>query len=129
MLIQFAVPSFVQESLETSLNKEIVPPNTDILESENESVVALELPGVEKSAVKVSFDRGVLTVTAERKPFEIPDKGRILMREQTAGVYRRSVRVHHPVEIGNLTAQLTDGILRVTLPKAEVAKPRVIEVR
>lgn len=129
MLIQFAVPAIVQESLDAVSEREVIAPSMDVLENENESMVVLELPGVDKSAVKVTFDRGVLTVTAERKPVEVPDKGRILMREQTAGLYRRSVRVHHPVEVGNMTANLEHGMLKVTLPKAETAKPRVIEVR
>lgn len=129
MLIQFAVPPMVEEALETTVRRHVVAPNTDVIEDENQTVAVVELPGIDRSDVKVSFDRGVLTVTAERKPYEVPQKGRILLREQTIGVYRRSLRVHHPVEVGNLTAHLADGILRVTLPKAEVAKARVIEVR
>jgi HSP20 family molecular chaperone IbpA len=129
MLIQFAVPAMVDEAHETTAQRHVGAPNTDVIEDENQTVAVLEVPGVDKSDVKVSFDRGVLTVTAERKPYEVPEKGRILLREQTIGVYRRSMRVQHPVEVGNLTAHLADGILRVTLPKAEVAKPRVIEVR
>jgi HSP20 family molecular chaperone IbpA len=129
MLIKFAVPAMTEGALEAMVTQEVVAPNTDIMEDDNQTVAVVELPGVEKSDVKVTFERGVLTVTAERKPFEIPEKGRVLMREQTAGAYRRSLRVHHPVEVGNMTAHLADGILRVTLPKAEVAKPRVIEVR
>lgn len=129
MLIHFAVPAFAEDTLETPANRTVVAPNTDIMEGENETVAALELPGVERSAIKVTFDRGVLTVTAERKPFEISEKSRFLMREQTATEFRRSVRVHHPVEIGAMTAHLEHGILRITMPKAEIAKPRVIEVK
>lgn len=128
MLIQFAVPATVEDSLEMAIDR-VVAPNTDILEDENQTTAVFELPGVEKSDLKVTFERGVLTVTAERKPLEIPEKGRLLLRERMAGTYRRSVRVHHPVEVASMSAHLADGVLHVALPKAEVAKARVIEVR
>lgn len=129
MMIRFAVPSIADEVFETPMRRSIVAPAMDVLEGENETVVLFEMPGVEKSAVKVAFDRSILTVSAERPPVEIPEKGRLLLREHSAGAYHRTVRVHHPVDVGAMTALLENGVLRVALPKAETAKPRVIEVR
>ncbi|MCU0452906.1 MAG: Hsp20/alpha crystallin family protein [Bacteroidetes bacterium] len=129
MLIRFEVPSFATEVPQAPSLRPVVAPNTDVLEGEKETVVLMEMPSVDKAAVKVSFERGILTVSGERKPLELPEKGRILLREQSAIGYRRTVRVHHPVDVGSLTATLENGVLRIVLPKAEIAKPHVIEVR
>jgi HSP20 family molecular chaperone IbpA len=129
MLIHLEVPAFAHDVFETSNVRTVEAPNTDVYEGENETVVVMEMPGVEKSAVNVAFDRSVLTVSAERKSSDVPSKGRLLMQERSVGAYRRSVRIHHPVDIGAMTALLADGVLKVTVPKAEIAKPRVIEVR
>ncbi len=128
MLIRFEVPS-VDQLFEPSALAVAAVPNADVIENEEYSVVLMEMPGVEKSSVKVVFERGILTVTGERKPLEVPEKARIIMQEQVNGVYSRSMRVHHPVEASSISATLENGLLRIVLPKAEIAKPRVIEVR
>lgn len=129
MLIRFEVPAFVADRTAAPLDENIVAPATDIVENEHETVVLMEMPGVDRSAVKVSFDRGMLTVSADRRPSESPTNGRLLMQEQVVSGYRRSVRISHPVEPSGLSAKLEDGLLRVSVPKAAIAKPRVIEVR
>ena len=128
MLIRFEVPS-VDQLFEPLASATAAVPNADVIENEESSVVLMEMPGVGKSSVKVMFERGILTVTGERKPLEVPEKARIIMQEQTSRVYSRSLRVHHPVEAGAISATLENGLLRIVLPKAEIAKPRVIEVR
>lgn len=129
MLIRFEVPAVLDQLLETPVRESVIAPNTDVMEAENETAVVMELPGVEKSDLKLSFERGILTMSGERKSSTTEETIRVLLRERTAQRYHRVVRIHHPVEAGSIEAHLEHGILRVTLPKAEAAKPRVIEVR
>jgi len=129
MLIRFEVPSSVDQLFDVPAFHPAIAPNTDVFESENETIVSMEVPGVEKSDIKVSFERNILTVLAERKAPTTQDQGRVVLQERGLQSYRRALRIQHAVEPGAIKANLEHGILRITLPKAEAAKPRVVEVR
>ena len=104
-------------------------PAMDIAEHENELVVTAELPGVKKDQVKVTFENGILTVDGQRKPNEPRKDAEVLLNEMQIRDFSRSIRIDVEVDVNNITAELEDGILSVTLPKKEVAKPKQIEVK
>ncbi len=116
------------------LTTEFVPvtssrPAIDVIENENESFIVAELPGVKKEDVKISIEDGVLTIKGERKQPAIADLTRVLHREIGYDPLTRSVSLPHPVDVERVSAELTNGVLRISLPKAEELRPRTIEIK
>ena len=107
-------------------------PATDAWETEHEFVVQLDLPGLTPDQVDVNFDRNTLTVRGTRGA-TIPqaEKGelRVFFAERTPGSFTRSLRFPQYVESSKIEASFTNGVLTITVPKAEAAKPRKIEVK
>jgi HSP20 family protein len=106
-------------------------PVVDVVESESEFVLLAELPGVEKSDVKLTVEGGVLTLTGQREQEQAIDGkvARYHRSERAYGRFARSFSVPESVDEQRLSAEFRNGILKVRLPKAEKAKPRSVEVR
>jgi HSP20 family protein len=90
--------------------------------------VELELPGVDPGAINVTLDDGVLAVSGERKPVSLPEGACEHRSERFVGNFERRVRMPFPIEKEKVVASYEHGILAITLPRAEAAKPRRIEV-
>jgi len=129
MLIRVPLPSLLDELIDASATPVQATPAVDVMENENETVIIAELPGVAKEDIVVTFERNILTFSGERKTAQIPENARVLLHEQKVRSFRRSMRISHDVERPAISASLENGLLRIVLPKAEVAKPRIIEVR
>ena len=134
MLIRFEYPRISSDVIESLFGPESVMgsfrgPAMDVTESEQEFVVFFELPGVKKDDVKVTFEKGVLTIEGVRKQNEMPKDAKILLNEVRARNFCRSFKLAAGVDANNISAGLENGILRVTLPKSEEAKPKQIEVK
>lgn len=104
-------------------------PATDLVEKQNESIVVVELPGVAKEEIKISLEEELLTIKGERKTGSLPDGARWIRSERPNGEFFRTIRLSHPVKAGGVLADLVNGILTVTLPKAEEARPREIPIK
>jgi HSP20 family protein len=91
--------------------------------------VTFDLPGIAKSDVKVTLHDGVLTVAAERKRPELQENEQWIRNEIRYGKFERSVNLPYPVAEEKISAVHENGLLRVTLPKAEEAKPKHIVIR
>ncbi len=104
-------------------------PAIDVSETDEAYTVSAELPGVSKEDIHVSIQDGVLTINAESK-FEEQEKkdGRLVRQERRYGKYVRSLRLGGDVKEDKVKAVYEDGVLKLTIPKAEAAKPRHIEV-
>jgi HSP20 family protein len=104
-------------------------PLVDIEETAKEFLIKAELPDVKKEEVKVALEDGVLTIQGERK-MEKEEKDRKVHRvERSYGKFLRSFTVPRDVDDKKVMAEFKDGVLLVHVPKAEVAKPRLIEVK
>lgn len=104
-------------------------PAMDIKERENEYVVRTDLPGVRKEDINITLENGVLTITAERRDEEMEKDGeREIRREACYGRYARSLRLGTQIDEKGVKAKHRDGVLELTLPKAEQVKPRKISV-
>ena len=125
------IPSEVLESLFLADNvlSATKSPAMNIAEYENELVADVELPGVKKDQVKVTFEKGTLIVEGQRKPNDISQGAQVLLNEIRVQDFSRSVRINVEVDVNKITAELEDGILSVTLPKQETAKSKLIEVK
>ncbi|RMH86245.1 MAG: Hsp20/alpha crystallin family protein [Calditrichaeota bacterium] len=104
-------------------------PAMDILENDDEFIVNLELPGINKDDVNITYRDGFLTIEGERKQ-EAEDKNLHYHRtERRYGKFVRSFRLPTDIKEDQIEAVYKDGILTLHLPKVETAKPKHIEVK
>jgi HSP20 family protein len=104
-------------------------PPLDVTENKEEVVVVAELPGVKKEDVKISLEKGLLTIGGKRGEDTLSGDARGLLREQQKGKFSRTVRLPYEVNAAGVSAELSDGLLRIVLPKAEAARAHEITVR
>jgi HSP20 family protein len=128
----FDVASYRRSSLTTDQENMTVAewaPAVDIIEDDKEYLIKLELPEVQKDAVKVTVEGGTLTISGERKA-EKEEKNRKLHRvERYYGRFERSFSIPDDAEDSKVNAEFKDGVLRVHLAKTEKARPKQIEVK
>jgi HSP20 family protein len=103
-------------------------PALDVAEDKDGFRVRLELPGLKREEIDVSLEDGVLTITGERKAETPQDGSTIHRQERHYGKFSRTLTLPSEVVADKVTAAYKDGILTVTLPKAEAAKPKSIAV-
>jgi HSP20 family protein len=103
-------------------------PNLDVYEDKDNIFVRAELPGMKKEDISLSLHDGMLSISGERKTEERKDDTEVYRAERFFGRFQRTVSLPAPVASEKVKAQYKDGILTVTLPKAEEAKPKHIDV-
>jgi HSP20 family molecular chaperone IbpA len=123
----------VQEKKElTSKEEQTVPgryfvPSTDIFETEDALVVVMELPGVEKNALQVHLENDTLRVEG-RIDYANYEGLEPLYAEYNVGHFARAFTLSNKIDQGQISAQLADGVLNLTLKKTKEASPRRIAV-
>jgi HSP20 family protein len=100
----------------------------DIYEEKDKLVVRVDLPGLRKDDVKVTLQEGVLTIRGERKVDAAKDVT-FYAQERVSGTFTRTIQLPVSVDAGKIDANFRDGVLHITLPKSEEAKPKQIEVK
>ena len=104
-------------------------PRVNVAETENEYEVAVDLPGVKPEELNVEYKGSELWLTGERKN-ETEEKGKTFHRiEKRYGRFERAIPLACPVNEAKITAEYKDGVLHVTVPKTEEARPKRIEVK
>jgi HSP20 family protein len=103
-------------------------PAVDILETENELVLKADLPEVKQDQIDIRVEDGTLTLKGERKFEATKDEKGYHRIERSYGAFSRSFSLPDSVNPEGVKATFKDGVLTVTLPKKEVAKPRQIKV-
>jgi len=104
------------------------PPVNVYAKGEN-LVVTVELPGMRQEDIELSVTGNTLAIKGERKPEVAPDGVRYHRRERKYGAFVRAIQLPEEVDADKAAASYGAGILTVTLPRAEAARPRKIEVR
>lgn len=102
-------------------------PAVDLYEDNDNLYAKVEVPGMRKEDIDVSLHDGSLTITGERKREE-KREGETHRSERFYGSFSRTLTLPMRVDAGKVTAQYTDGVLTIKLPKAEEAKPKQIEI-
>lgn len=100
----------------------------ELNEENDRFVLTVEVPGVTENDIKVDFQRGVLTVSAERKP-KVPEGYKALRRERGTLSFSRSFMLGDAADPENTTATLKDGVLTVSIAKAKGNQKRAITVK
>jgi len=99
----------------------------DVYEDNDAYHIHCYLPGVDPNALDITIQDNVLTISGETKR-SVPESWRPVLQELAFGQFRRQLTVGTPIEASKAEANYQDGILKLTLPKAETAKPRQIKV-
>lgn len=101
-------------------------PAVNVRENDNEVVIELAAPGMKKSDFNVNYDNGRLTISSEKKDEKTEKEGEKISRQEfNYQSFQRSFNVpENMVDTDKINAKYSDGILHVTLPKREEAKPR-----
>lgn len=121
----FRPSQLIEEARSTDLT-----PSIDIRERENDYLVSADMPGVKKENIDVQIENGVLTVTGEVEQAEDEKDGeRLIRQERFYGKYVRSLRLGRQINTGKIEASLKDGVLHLTLPKAEEVKPKKVAIK
>jgi HSP20 family protein len=103
-------------------------PVVDIMETEADLVVQAELPGMKMSDIEVEVTSESLVIRGERKADESA-KDKYIRVERPFGPFQRSFTIGVPVQPDKVKATYREGILQVTIPKAEEVKPKKIEIK
>ncbi|WP_062378969.1 Hsp20/alpha crystallin family protein [Demequina pelophila] len=103
-------------------------PALDVEETEDGFTMHVELPGVKPEEVDVSLEENVLTVSGKRDFYDEKNTDGFRRVERRFGRFHRAVRLPDRVDPDKVAASYKDGLLTVTVPKAESAKPRRIQV-
>ena len=106
-------------------------PTADVAERHDVYVVTSDVPGVDREDIKVRLTNNVLTISGEKKAEreEKKEKENYHLIERSYGSFSRSFHLPTDVQEGKISAEFKDGVLTVTLPKAEKAKAKEIEVK
>lgn len=103
-------------------------PPVDVVETENDLIVRLDLPGVDQQSIDVQLTGETLAIRGERRFERREGQGYILL-ERPYGTFQRTFSVGVPLQAERVSATYRDGVLTLTLPKQEAVKPRKIQIQ
>jgi HSP20 family molecular chaperone IbpA len=118
----------IPEGVERTRPRKVYTPAVDILERKDDIIVTADMPGVDEGTVDVTLEKNVLTISGTVGPV-FPDSRRQVLTEYGVGDYQRAFTISEEVDRERIHASVKDGVLRLILPKAAMAKSRKIEVR
>jgi HSP20 family protein len=103
-------------------------PSVDVAETDNEVVVTAELPGIKQDDVDITITDDVLTLKGEKKEEKEVKEKNYHRIERSYGSFQRSISLPAGVQADKAKATYKDGVLHITVPKAEEAKPKQIKI-
>lgn len=103
-------------------------PRVDVVDREHEVMVRAELPGVERDALEVSTTNDSVTIKGTTRHEEKQEEGEYVRCETVSGSFARTVSLPCEVDDAKAKARFKDGLLELTLPKAERARRRAIQI-
>jgi HSP20 family protein len=106
----------------------VIPP-VDVFENENAITLLADLPGVTKEQLNLRVDGDSLVIEATATIASGPQEMELVYGELQCPAYQRQFTLSRELDTARIEAQLRDGVLRLTIPKAEAARPRRIEVQ
>ena len=103
-------------------NTSVYTPRVDVTEDNDNLYVEADIPGVDKKDVKVSVVGDVLTISGEKKKESMDENKNYYRIERTSGSFSRSFTLPSEIQNDKISAEFTNGVLKITLPKSEEAK-------
>jgi len=126
--IQKTEPGTVPTAPEQTYSGPVYTPAVDIFESDDSISLLADIPGVKAEDLKIDLRDNVLTLTG-RVAAPVSAKEAPVLSEYASGTYFRQFTLSEHIDQAKIDAKLTDGVLRLALPKVERAKPRQITVK
>lgn len=108
--------------------KKVFMPRADVYESREAIVVLTDMPGVDQAGVDITLEKNVLTLRGSVSAPEFPDR-KLAWEEYAIGDYERTFTIGTDIDSDAITATVKNGVLKVTLPKAQAVKARKISVK
>lgn len=105
----------------------VFTPQTDIYEQKDVIYIVTDMPGVEQNDINVFLEDDILTITGRQEPIQQTGY-ELLHRGYQPGIYRRVFNVLTDIDQNKITANITNGVLRISLPKSEKRNPKAIKV-
>ncbi|MDR8393253.1 Hsp20/alpha crystallin family protein [Aliifodinibius sp. S!AR15-10] len=109
-------------------NFDVWAPNTDMVETDDEYVIKVDLPGIPKEDVNINFKDNRLTISGERKKESKEEKENYMRRERYHGSFLRSFTLPNAVKEDDIKAKYRDGVLTINVKKAEESKPKKVKI-
>jgi HSP20 family protein len=122
-----AVQDKRENQVERTRSERVFTPAVDIYEDDDTITLIADMPGVDKESVDITLENNVLMIEGHVQP-DHPEGYELSYSEYQVGDYQRSFRISDAIDRDKIGAKVKDGVLYVTLPKAEPAKARKIKV-
>ena len=126
--VEEMMPQPFDHSLENGSSRPCYSPLMNVSETESDYLIMMDLPGVEKKDVEVNLSDGFLSVSGERKTSEKGDENSRIWHETTLGAFSRSFELTSDIVEEKIKAKFNNGVLNITIPKAEEVKPSVKKI-
>ena len=120
---------FDDSKMNEELENAVWSPLTDISENKGQYILKMDLPGVSKENLKLSFHDSELIISGERKQEKEDKDSKYHRIERTYGKYYRSFTLPQTIQADKINAEFKDGQLTITIPKSEEAKPKELEIK
>lgn len=104
-------------------------PRVRISDDKDNYHIDMEMPGISKDSVKISLENNMLTVSGTKKAQSKSEDSNLIMNEIYYGEFSRSFNLSDEIKKENIEAEFKDGVLSITLPKVDEAKPVVKEIK
>ena len=111
---------------ERAQREQFVAPSSSVLEDNDGYILQVEMPGVNKEGLEISIEKNEISIVGRRSA--PAPQGTLLHRESRSHNYRRSFEIDPSIESGKIAARMHQGVVTLTLPKAEKVMPRKIAV-
>jgi len=119
----------LSKEVDDKLENAVWMPLTDIIEEADNYSLNLDLPGVKKEDVKISYNQGTLSISGERKQESETKETKYHRIERSYGSYYRSFTLPERIKEEEIQAEFKDGTLKVIIPKSEEVKPKEISIK
>jgi len=116
------------EEMERTRSRRSFVPRADIYETDKEIFVLADVPGANENTIDITLEKNVLTINAYIEP-TIPSGFDVAYAEYEEGDYQRSFRLSDEIDRDKIEATVTEGVLRLRLPKSQEAKTKKISVK
>src|SRR5512139_3730756 len=118
----------VPEKGERTRERRVYAPAVDIIERKDDIIVIADMPGVDENSLDITLEKNVLTING-RVEARIPERHRLSLAEYGVGDYQRVFTLTSEVDRERIQASVKNGVLTLSLPKAEALKTRKIPVK
>lgn len=109
--------------------KQTFAPAVDLHETSENFLISIDLPGIDQKDIKIDVEKGRLTVSGERTREEKKDEGMFKRYERSYGSFVRSFQLPQNIDDEKIQARTENGVLEILVPKAEIAKPRSVQIQ